>query len=396
MLIRSLVVVLAASWAWGQASATLETADTELVFEAGASSPKLTSLKVPGQPKWTNHSSEGLIPFVEISERQTPITWKLDLNASETGRKRVAFVYESANPHLRLTWEWRVPENYGPIEHQIRIQNLEPKELWIPLQDSLAFRWQVAQAEPLEHMFVEKGANTPSPIGTHEASMGEGYRWTGTSSTYGDLDQKQPREIIPWSLVERADGTHTGWYLGIEFSGCTRIALRRQGDALELDAGLNPEPAPFRSKLVAGGSFESPTVFLGGFRDGADGAGNVLRRWVRAVLGNPLTWKDPNYPLVVNNSWGGGMEVNEEIARRMIRDSAELGVDMFHIDAGWFRGVGDWYPHPQKFPHGLAAIADDAHQHGLRFGVWVDWTQAGLSTEPGAPMLAIHGSATGW
>jgi alpha-galactosidase len=29
-------------------------------------------------------------------------------------------------------------------------------------------------------------------------------------------------------------------------------------------------------------------------------------------------------------------------------------------------------------------IADDAHQHGLKFGLWVDWTQAGLSTEPGA------------
>ncbi len=92
----------------------------------------------------------------------------------------------------------------------------------------------------------------------------------------------------------------------------------------------------------------------------------------------------PNYPLVVNNSWGGGMDVNEEIALRMIRDSAELGVDMFHVDAGWFRDVGDWYPNPKKFPHGLAVIADDAHKHGLKFGLWVDWTQAGLSTEAGA------------
>jgi alpha-galactosidase len=110
----------------------------------------------------------------------------------------------------------------------------------------------------------------------------------------------------------------------------------------------------------------------------------VLRPWVRAVLGNPLTWRNPNYPLIVNNSWGGGMNVNEEIARRMISDAAGLGVDMFHMDAGWFRGVGDWYPNPEKFPHGLAAIADDAHQHGLKFGLWVDWTQAGLSNEPGA------------
>ena len=148
--------------------------------------------------------------------------------------------------------------------------------------------------------------------------------------------------------------------------------------------GLNPDPGPFRTRLVPGGSFETPTVFLGAFTGGPDGAGNQLRPWVSAVLGNPLTWKDEHYPLVVNNSWGSGMAVDEALALRMIGESKELGVEMFHIDAGWFRGVGDWYPNPKKFPHGLAPIADEAHKNGLRFGIWVDWTQAALNTEPGA------------
>ncbi len=136
--------------------------------------------------------------------------------------------------------------------------------------------------------------------------------------------------------------------------------------------------------MEAGDTFVTPTVFLGAFSGGPDAAGNQLRPWVRAVLGNPITWKDPQFPLVVNNSWGGGMEVDEKLALRMISDSKDLGMEMFHLDAGWFRGVGDWYPDPKKFPHGLAAIADEAHRKGLRFGIWVDWTQAGLDTEPGA------------
>jgi len=86
----------------------------------------------------------------------------------------------------------------------------------------------------------------------------------------------------------------------------------------------------------------------------------------------------------VNNSWGSGMAVDEALAVKMIAESKELGLEMFHIDAGWFRGVGDWYPSPAKFPHGLAAIADEAHRQGLRFGIWVDWTQAALDTAPGA------------
>lgn len=82
------------------------------------------------------------------------------------------------------------------------------------------------------------------------------------------------------------------------------------------------------------------------------------------------------------------MAINETIAKRMILDSAELGFDMFHLDAGWFRGVGDWYPDPKKFPHGLAAISDYAHEHGLKFGLWVNWAEAGIEKDPRA--LTVH------
>ena len=370
--------------ALGQTRAELKTSDTELVLEAGPEAPRLTSLIVPGQPRWENRASEILISSADVSDKTMSVHWTFNREASEIGEQRVAFVYDSTSPHLRLTWEWRARQAYGPIEHQIRIENLDRQEIWIPMQDSLAFNWQVDPQAPLEHLFVEKGANTPSPVGTHQVVLADGYKWTGTSSTYGDLREDEPREIIPWSLVQRKDAAQSGWYAGIEFSGRTRISLAREKDSFHGAIGLNPDPAPFRTRLASGEVFETPTVFLGGFRDGADGAGNVLRRWVRATLGNPETWKDPNYPQVANNSWGGGMDVNEAIALRMIRDSAELGMDMFHVDAGWFRGVGDWYPNPQKFPHGLAVIADDAHKHGLKFGLWVDWTQAGLSTEAGA------------
>jgi len=364
-------------------TAELKTAQTQITLEAGADAPRLVRLQVPGQPKWENKTSEELIKSVMIGDTETPVHWQFDPNESRTDQGSVRFVYESANPHLRLTWSWTVKQDYGPIEHGIRIENLGSNELWIPMQDSFAFDWQVMPEIRLEHLYVEKGANAPSAVGTHKVDVADGYGWTGTSSTYGDIDESKPREIIPWSLVQRAD-SQSGWYVGIEFSGRTRVSVERKGGFLRGAAGLNPDPAPFRTRLEPGESFETPIVFVGGFDHGPDGAGNILRRWVRAVLGNPETWKNPNYPLVVNNSWGGGMAVNDEIARRMIADAAALGMDMFHMDAGWFRGVGDWYPNPQKFPHGLAVIADDAHQHGLKFGLWVDWTQAGLSTKPGA------------
>jgi alpha-galactosidase len=65
---------------------------------------------------------------------------------------------------------------------------------------------------------------------------------------------------------------------------------------------------------------------------------------------------------------------------------------MFHLDAGWFRDVGDWHASAEKFPHGIASVADFAHRNGLKFGLWIDWTQAGTSRAPGA--LNVRDPAT--
>lgn len=378
------VSLLTAAMAAGQTSAQLRTADTLLRFEATVNGPRLLTLQPDGQEAWTNRAVEFPIDNVVSGGKAIALHWRFDSAASHISAHRVALVYEAHSPHLRLTWEWDARAASGPIEHRILIKNLDSSELWLPLQDSFRFDWQVKSDVRLKETYVEKGAGAPSTVGTHEDDVAEGYSWQGTSSTYAHPKPGEPREIIPWMLVENAGGAHSGWYTGIEFSGRTRLKLARSGDSLSGAAGLNPDPGPFRTRLAPGETFETPVIFLGAFTGGADAAGNTLRRWVRQVLGNPLTWKDPKYPLLVNNSWGSGMQIDEALATRMLHDSAELGLEMFHIDAGWFRGVGDWYPNPTKFPHGLAPIADEAHRLALKFGLWVDWTQAGLDTEPGA------------
>jgi alpha-galactosidase len=367
-----------------QTTARIRTEQTLLELQAQPSSPQLVSLGIGGQKIWINDVPERLIDSLEIEGRSAKLDWKLNREASRIDGHEIAFVYDSASPKLRLTWEWKARASTGPVEHTIHIENLEAKEFWIPLQDSFQFKWRVDNKVELEHFYVEKGAGSPSAVGTHEAALPVSYRWNGTSSTYAHSGKNEPREIIPWFAVQSTQASQSGWYVGLEFSGRTRLTLERDPTCLRGVVGLNPVPGPFRTRLKPHGAFDTPTVFVGAFRGGLDTMGNVLRPWVRSVLTNPKAWQNPNYPLLVNNSWGGGMQIDEKLAQRMILDSAELGLEMFHIDAGWFRGVGDWYPDPKKFPHGLAPVADNAHRHGLKFGIWVDWTQAALGTEPGA------------
>ncbi len=344
----------------------------------------LRELSTQDNTRWTNRAPEPLVNAADIDGERLALHWSLNPVAVRRDAKHVEFVYENASPRLRLSWEWDARADYGPVEHRIRIRNLDSREVWIPFVEGLSLDWKLESGVPVRQLFIEKGAGTPSDKGTHDVLLQDGYRWLGTSSTYAHPDKGEPREIIPWTLVRRTDGAQSGWYVGIEFSGRTRIAVERRQDALRTKAGLNPDPGPFRTRIPPGQCFESPVVFLGGSTGDSDDAGIALRLWVREVLSNPATWNNSSYPVLVNNSWGSGMAIDDALARRMLHDSAELGFEMFHIDAGWFRGVGDWYPNPRKFPRGLAAIADEAHRLGLKFGLWVDWTQAALNTAPGA------------
>jgi hypothetical protein len=64
-------------------------------------------------------------------------------------------------------WRWRARAEHGPIEHSVSIQNLGDEPVWLPLQPSFEFDWQVDRQVALERFWVEKGADVPSAEGTH-------------------------------------------------------------------------------------------------------------------------------------------------------------------------------------------------------------------------------------
>ncbi|HEV2271910.1 MAG TPA: alpha-galactosidase [Steroidobacteraceae bacterium] len=379
-----LAIVLFPAFAHAQLRGTLATSDVAVELRAGATAPQLLRLRPVGQPPWVNTVPEKLPSSIERDGVRIPLEWRLMRGLSFVRPGKVAFVYESRQPHLRLTWEWQAPAKFGPLQHRIIVSNFSGREYWLAPLDSLHLQLRVPARVQLVHFYVDKGGGEPTAQGTHEVRASEGYRWTGWSTTFSHPVAEKPREIIPYEAVFLPRNAGRGWFAGIQFSGRTRLTLQRAGDRLSTILGLDPDPGPVVTRLAPRGKFETPTVFLGTFSGGPDGAGNQLRPWVRAVLGSVHTWSNPDYPLTVNNSWGAGMGISETVAKKMIADAAALGFEMYHLDAGWFRGVGDWYPDPRKFPHGLAPLTKDAHEHGMKFGLWVDWAQAGIDTEPGA------------
>jgi hypothetical protein len=359
--------------------ATLATADISVQVEAQDSRLKLLALKsVQSGWNWASGNKLPLISFVDVNGRKVPIDWKFKRHMSRKGNESQAaqesFVFLNEHPAMELKSTWTAFSGPGPIEHQIKISNKSDATVILPLQHSISLDTRRPSGQSLENIWVEKGADRPTTNGTHRAKIEKGFSTSLISLSYSE----EPRDAIPWTAIQDMAGQQ-GWYAGIEFSGRVQISLKAIMDGASVNGvhaelGLDSRE-PIQTRLLPGEELEAPTVFVGCYQGDVDDGANRLHRWIESHV-RPAV-HDERYPLLVNNSWGSGMAVDETLAKKMIDDSADLGLELFHIDAGWFRAVGDWRADEKKFPHGLAPIADAAHKKGLKFGLWVGWTQGG-------------------
>jgi alpha-galactosidase len=95
---------------------------------------------------------------------------------------------------------------------------------------------------------------------------------------------------------------------------------------------------------------------------------------------------------------GIGPEVvmSQEAVLDAIDKSAELGIEIFFIDAGWFSKpgeektwyarAGDWEPDLERYPMGIEGIRDYTHQKGMLFGLWMEPERFGSDSR----MLELH------
>jgi alpha-galactosidase len=64
-------------------------------------------------------------------------------------------------------------------------------------------------------------------------------------------------------------------------------------------------------------------------------------------------------------------DIDRALLLQQIDLAADLGVDAYQVDDGWFDCMGDWNDDLSKFPNGLGEIADLCRARGLRFGLWM-------------------------
>ena len=92
-----------------------------------------------------------------------------------------------------------------------------------------------------------------------------------------------------------------------------------------------------------------------------------------------LPHRDQVRPVLYNSWYATTFDVNEEHQLALAKIAKDLGVEVFVIDDGWFKGrindkggLGDWTVDKNKFPNGLQPMIEKINALGLDFGIWIE------------------------
>ncbi|ALV44254.1 alpha-galactosidase [Arthrobacter alpinus] len=163
------------------------------------------------------------------------------------------------------------------------------------------------------------------------------------------------------------------WGLHVGFSGnhLTYVEHTSAGKTL---LGGGELLLPGEIVLKTGSSYSTPWVYAC-HGVGLDAAARQFHNHLRSRPQHPTTLRP-----VTLNTWEA-VYFDHDLTRilALADKAAELGVERFVLDDGWFRGrrddtagLGDWYVDEGVWPQGLQPLTDHLATLGIEFGLWFE------------------------
>ena len=147
-------------------------------------------------------------------------------------------------------------------------------------------------------------------------------------------------------------------------------------DVTRLIMGIHPNE--FRWELRPGEYFQTPEMILAYSENGLNGMSQTFHKLYRTRLARGK-WRDKARPILINNWEATYFDFNEEKILALAQKAAEIGIELFVLDDGWFgcrdtddNSLGDWAVNEKKLPGGLKYLADQINALGMKFGLWVE------------------------
>ena len=229
----------------------------------------------------------------------------------------------------------------------------------------------------------------PLKMGEDERLFMNGYQTWTYCPEYKKRDRIRGISHIPKFLTDKYGFDRYGDYHFVKypnkagkFHGFSYCYFRR-GERFRLFASLDERPGYTIFRYDSGREMLSIERDCAGvehkggalpafdlyFAEGTEA--EVFDGWFSAMGISPRTDK----PIAGYSSWYNRYQdiTAETIASDLAGCGTALSVgDLFQVDDGWERYVGDWLePDPAKFPDGMKAVADSIRASGFLAGLWL-------------------------
>lgn len=141
---------------------------------------------------------------------------------------------------------------------------------------------------------------------------------------------------------------------------------------------LSLNDVDFQWTMAPGETFVTPEAVTVYSDAGLDGMSAQFHRVCAEHLVRGKYAKAPR-PILLNNWEATYFGFNEEKLLKIARTAADVGVELFVLDDGWFgkrdddtTSLGDWFVDTAKLPDGMKHLSDQVHAMGLKFGLWFE------------------------
>lgn len=207
------------------------------------------------------------------------------------------------------------------------------------------------------------------------------------SVRFGEVGSMPVRRYFPWMIAE---DTKFGYSIGAQLAhpASWQMEVYNIDERVSLSGGLaDREFGHWTKNLSKGEVFETPKAILTVAKEDVDGISHRLTMAQREHL-TRVPEVEQSLPVVFNEyctTWGNPTEEN---MLKIINILKGKGIAYCVIDAGWhlkngcdWSDIGDWIVNRDRFPKGLAYIAEETRKAGMIPGLWFEMENAGDSSE---------------
>ena len=202
---------------------------------------------------------------------------------------------------------------------------------------------------------------------------------SGTQS-FGSIRGTSSHQHNPFFILADREATE-------DFGDCYGVSLLYSGNfkfeaerdqycQTRIQIGISDEM--FDYQLKPGEEFHTPEAALAYTSKGLSNLSHIYHRLIQNHICRGF-WKNRRRPILINNWEATYYNFTGKQILSIAREAADLGIEMFVLDDGWFgkrdddnSGLGDWYVNEKKLGRSLAELSEEIHGMDMLFGLWIE------------------------